>query len=423
MASTTFAPPHASRSTPLARLAARTGLALGAAAVLALGGCKKPEVENPLLMPPEVEVAQVTRGDVPVFREWIGVVDGSNNAEIRARVSGYILSQNYADGSPVKKGDLLFEIDPRPFEASLAAAEASLAEAEAEQVRAQLNADKYTQTFETGAVSKKDRDNTVQQNEAAKAKVKAEQASVEQAKLNLLFTKVTAPLDGIISIATRNIGDLVGPTDPTPLATLSTVDPVRVYFQVSEQTYLKASERFSGHVKEAAGQFPVKMILADGSVYPRDGRFVAVDREVQGSTGTIRIAVEFPNPGNRLRPGQFARVRIAVHVVKDALLVPQQALDELQGSYQVAVLNPDNTVSIRVVKPGPRFGPDWVVLEGLKPEEKVVVEGIQKVAQGKTVVPKPYQAEKTAEPPTAPPAAPQPENGEAPGGPETAANR
>lgn len=411
--------PLATRCSQAALLFTRAGFALGAAAVLALGGCHKPEVENPLLAPPEVEVAPVTQGDVPVFREWIGVVDGSNNAEIRARVSGYILSQNYSDGSPVKKGDLLFEIDPRSFEASLAQAQASLAEAEADQVRAELNAQKYTQTFETGAVSKKDRDNTVQQNEAAKAKVKAEEASVEQAKLNLAFTKVLAPLDGIISIATRNIGDLVGPSDPTPLATLSTVDPIRVYFQVSEQTYLKASERFSGHREEATRQLPVQLILADGKVYPHHGKFVAVDRDVQGSTGTIRIAAGFPNPGNRLRPGQFARVKVAVTVLQNAMLVPQQALDELQGSYQVAVVNDDNTIAIRVVKPGPRFGEFWVVQEGLKPGEKVVVEGIQKVAQGKTVVPKPYLSRQAPEAPEAQPT-PQPQSAETPAAPETA---
>lgn len=384
----------------------RLTLTLLCLAAMAFGaGCHKQEMENPLLAPPQVEIAPVTQGDVPIFREWIGTVDGSNNAEIRARVSGYVLSQNYTDGTPVKKGDLLFEIDPRPFEAALAQAQANLAQAQADQLRAQLNADKYVQGFAKGAVSEQDRDNAVQQNEAAKAKVKAEEASVQQAELNLAYTKVTAPFDGVISIAQRNIGDLVGPSDPTPLATLSTLDPIRVYIQVSEQTYLQAFRRFSHN--QGAREIPVSLILADGKQYDQQGRFVAVDREVQESTGTIRIATAFPNPGNFLRPGQFARIRVPVSVTRDALLVPQQALDELQGTYQVAVVGADDTITIRSVRPGPAFGAMRVVEEGLKPGENVVVEGLQKVAQGKKVVPKPYQ-----------PAAPAP----APATPETPAS-
>jgi len=371
-------------------------LLLCAATALTLPGCKKPIVENPLLAPPEVEVAEVAQGDVPITREWIGAIDGSNNAELRARVSGYVLTQNYEDGAVVKKGDLLFEIDPRPFEASLAQAQAALAQAQADQLKAQLSADKYTKAFSANAVSEQDRDNAVQQNEAAKAQVKAQEAAVQQAELNLQFTKVTAPLDGIASIATRNIGDLVGPGDPTPLATLSTVDPIRVYFQLSEQSYLKAAERFSG--TQGASALPVKMVLANGELYPHDGKFVAVDRDVQGSTGTIRIAAAFPNPGNLLRPGQFARVQVVVELKKGALLVPQQAVEELQGSFQVAVLNADDTVSIRVIQPGPRHGQYWVVNEGLKLGEKIVVEGVQKVAQGKKVVPKPYKPQEAATP-------------------------
>jgi len=398
-----FARPAATSRPFLASLLCLTALALGT-------GCHKPEVDNPLLAPPEVEVAPVTQGDVPIFREWIGTVDGSNNAEIRARVSGYILKQSYQDGTPVKKGDLLFEIDPRPFEANVAQAQANLAQAEADQLRTQLNADKYVQGFEKGAVSQQDRDNSVQQNEAAKAKVKAEQASLQQAELNLAYTKVTAPFDGVISIAKRNIGDLVGPSDPTALATLSALDPIRVYIQVSEQTYLKAFRRFSEN--HGARKIPVSLILADGKTYDREGHFVAVDREVQESTGTLRIATEFPNPGNFLRPGQFSRVRVPVSVTKDALLVPQQALDELQGSYQVAVLEPGDTVSIRTVRPGPAFGALRVVEEGLKAGEKVVVEGLQKVAQGKKVVPKPYQPDTPAPaaPEVAEPAAPAQES-------------
>lgn len=367
------------------------------ALALALGGCHKPQQIDPFAGPAQVEVAPVTQADVPITREWIGSIDGSNNAEIRSRVSGYIISQNYKDGAVVKKGAVLFEIDPRPFEASLAQAQADLAQAQAEQVRAQLNADKYTSLYAAKAVSQQDRDNAVQQNEAAKAKIKAQQANVEQAQLNLEFTKVTAPLDGVASIATRNLGDLVGPSDAQALATLSTVDPVRAYFQISEQAYMKIADRVSAAGDKDHPGPPIEIVLADGTTYPRKGRFVAIDRQVDTGTGTIRLAAEFANPGNILRPGQFVRVRVVVKTEIGALVVPQQALQELQGSYQVAVIGDDNKASIRIVKPGPRFGAMWVIEDGLKLGEKIVVEGVQKATNGKSVTATPFKPVASAE--------------------------
>ncbi len=383
-------------------------------ACLLAGGCKKKEMHNPLLDPPEVEVAKVTTGDVPIFREWIGTIDGSYNAAIRSRVSGYIISQVYKDGSAVKKGDVLFEIDPRPFEAALAQAKADLSQAEADQVKTQLTADRYIPLAAQKAVSEQDRDTAVQQNEAAKARIEAQKAQVQQAELNLEFTKIVAPVDGVASIANRGIGDLVGPGDAQPLVTISTVDPVRVYFQISEQAYLKVAEAINStnaESREAHGP-QIELILADGSTYPHKGRLIAVDRQVDTGTGTIRLAGEFTNPGNILRPGQFARVRIQVANEKDVLLVPQQAVQEVQGSYQVAVVKADKTAEIRQVKTGPRFGPDWVLTEGVKPGEEVVVEGVQKATNGRLVVPRPYAPKAAA--PAAPQAEPVHDGGAAP---------
>jgi len=373
-------------------IGSRAGIAL---LVLCLSGsmtgCQKKAGPNPLLAPPEVEVTKVITGDVPVVREWIGSIDGSYNADVRARVSGYITAQRYKDGAVVKTEDVLFEIDQRPFTAALAQAKADLSQAQADQVKTQLAADRYTSLSTQKAVSDQDRDNAVQQNEAAKARVEAQKALVQQAELNLEFTKVTAPVNGVASIANRNIGDLVGPSDPNPLVTVSTVDPVRAYFQISEQAYLKIAAKINAPQDAKVQGPPIELVLADGSDYPHKGRLVALDRQVDSSTGTIRLAAEFPNPGNILRPGQFARVRVVVAHEEAALLIPQQAVQELQGSHQVAVLDAENKVAIRLVKPGPRFGAMWVIHDGLQAGDQIVVEGLQKVANGKVVVPKPYQ--------------------------------
>ena len=366
--------------------------------------------------PPEVEVVQVEQKDVPISKEWVGTLEGLVNAQIRPQVTGYLLRQNYKDGSFVKKDELMFEIDPRTFRAALdqtkgqlANAEQQLATAEANQVKAQLDVNRYTPLAKEQAVTQQDLDNAVQANLAAQAQVRAAKAQIDAAKgqvdaaqLNLGFTKVVSLIDGIAGIAQAQIGDLVGPT--TLLTTVSTVDPIKVYFPVSEQGYLNYIKENPDAAKRAAQEknLGLQLILADGSLYPHKGNFSFADREVDVKTGTLRLQGLFPNPGNILRPGQFARVRAITTTKKGALLVPQRAVTELQGNYQVAVVGNDNKVSIRPVKVGERVGTLWIIDEGLKPGERVVAEGIQRVKAGMTVNPKPLKATPEAKPePTA----------------------
>jgi len=372
--------------------------------VLALIGCQKSQ--NPTTPPPDVEVVEVLQRDVPIPKEWIGTLDGLVNAQIRPQVTGYLLRQNYKDGSFVKKGQLMFEIDPRTFQAALdqakgqlANAEQQLAQAEANQVKAQLDVNRYVPLAKEQAVTQQDLDNAVQANRAAQAQVRAAKgqidaakAQVDAAQLNLGFTKVVSLIDGIAGIAQAQIGDLVGPA--TLLTTVSTVDPIKVYFPVSERGYLDYVKENPDAAKRAAqeAQLGLELLLADGTLYPHKGRFSLADREVDVKTGTLRLQGLFPNPGNILRPGQFARVRAITTTRKGALLVPQRAVTELQGSYQVAAVGNDNKVSIRPVKVGERVGTDWIIEEGLKPGEKVVAEGIQRVKAGMTVDPKPFTA-------------------------------
>ena len=372
--------------------------------VLALIGCQKSQ--NPTTPPPDVEVVEVLQRDVPIPKEWIGTLDGLVNAQIRPQVTGYLLRQNYKDGSFVKKGQLMFEIDPRTFQAALdqakgqlANAEQQLAQAEANQVKAQLDVNRYVPLAKEQAVTQQDLDNAVQANRAAQAQVRAAKgqidaakAQVDAAQLNLSFTKVVSLIDGIAGIAQAQIGDLVGPA--TLLTTVSTVDPIKVYFPVSERGYLDYVKENPDAAKRAAqeAQLGLELLLADGTLYPHKGRFSLADREVDVKTGTLRLQGLFPNPGNILRPGQFARVRAITTTRKGALLVPQRAVTELQGSYQVAAVGNDNKVSIRPVKVGERVGTDWIIEEGLKPGEKVVAEGIQRVKAGMTVDPKPFTA-------------------------------
>jgi RND family efflux transporter MFP subunit len=368
--------------------------------------------------PPDVEVVEVLQKDVPLSKEWVGTLDGLVNAQIRPQVTGYLLRQNYEDGSFVKKGQLMFEIDPRTFRAALdqakgqlANAEQQLAQAEANQVKAQLDVNRYTPLAKEQAVTQQDLDNAVQANLAAKAQVRAAKGQIEAAKaqvdaaqLNLGFTKVVSLIDGIAGIAQAQIGDLVGPT--SLLTTVSTVDPIKVYFPVSERGYLDYMKENPDAAKRAAQerQLGLQLILADGSLYPHKGTFSFADREVDVKTGTLRLQGLFPNPGNILRPGQFARVRAITTTKKGALLVPQRAVTELQGSYQVAVVGNDNKVSIRPVNVGERVGTEWIIEEGLKPGEKVVAEGTQRVKAGMTVDPKPFKAMPEAKPePTANP--------------------
>ena len=382
--------------------------------------------------PPDVQVVLVEQKDVPIYSEWIGTLEGMVNAEIKAQVSGYLLKQDYSEGSSVKKGQLLFEIDPRPLQAALdqangdlARAEgqlaqaqaqlpqaiAQLAQAEANQGKAQLDVNRYTPLAKEKAVTEQDLDNAVQANlaakalvaaanagietakaaiQAAKAQVKTSQAAVQTAQLNLSFTKITSPIDGVAGIAKAQVGDLVSPTGQA-LTTVSTLDPIKVYFTASEQEWLDWNSRFPTEaIREAERKLlPLDLILANGNTYSHQGFITLSDREVNQTTGTIRIAGTFPNPENILRPGGYGRIRAATNVRQAALIVPQRAVTELQGSYQVAVVAADNKVSIRTVKVGDQIGSMWIITEGLKPGERVVVEGVQKVRAGALVNPRP----------------------------------
>ena len=388
------------------------------AVLLVLAGCGKSEQSQ--ARPPEVEVVQVEQKDVPISKEWVGTLEGFVNAQIRPQITGYLLRQSYKDGSFVRKDQLLFEIDPRTFhpvvgqtKGQLAAAEQQLAQAEANQVKAQLDVNRYVPLAKEQAVTQQDLDNAVQANLAAQAAVRAAKAQIDAAKaqldsaqVNLGFTKVVSLIDGIAGIAQAQIGDLVGPTNL--LTTVSMVDPIKVYFPVSEQEYLNYIKENPDAAKRAAqeGQLGLELILADGSLYPRKGTFSLADRQVDVKTGTLRLEGRFPNPGNILRPGQFARVRAVTRTRRGALLVPQRAVTELQGSYQVAVVGSDNKVEIRPVVVAERVDTEWIIDKGLKSGERVIAEGIQRVRQGMTVNPKPLKA--TPEAKTAPAAKSEP---------------
>lgn len=347
--------------------------------------------------PPEVLVTDVKQEDVPIFDEFVGTLDGSVNASIQARVQGYLTSQNYKEGTAVKKGDLLFQIDPRPFEAALAQAKAALAQAEASQRQADLAAARNLELFKTRAISELERDNTVQAAAAAKAQVEAQRAAVEQAQLNREFTAITSPIDGIAGLAKAQVGDLVGPSTGA-LTTVATVDPIKAYFTVSDQRYTTYSQRYADPAQRAEHekQLQFELILSDGSHFPHKGELFAAENQVDVRTGSVRIAAIFPNPGNILRPGQFARISVRTDVKHDALLVPQRAITELQGTYQVAVVGSDNKVHIQAVKVGRTFGQMWIVEGGLHAGDHIVVEGVQKARDGALVSPKPWHPPVTA---------------------------
>ena len=347
--------------------------------LVCVAGCK-PKIQ-PVSDPPVVEVVAVRQQDVPVYREWVGSLDGDVNAQIRAQVTGYLSARDYQEGSFVRKGDPLFEIDPRPFQALLNQAKGQLAQAEAQLEKTALDVKRYTPLVKTSASpGRVGRAAPL----AAKASVAAAKAAVEKAALDLGFTRVTSPIDGIAGIALAQVGDLVGPGASGNLTTVSTVNPIRAYISLSEQEYLEA----------AAGQTPLnqlelKLVLADGSVFPPPGRILFADREVNPRTGTIKVVAGFDNPGNLLRPGQFIRVRALLKIEKGALLVPRLAVSELQGVYQVAVVGADNRVDVRSVTPGERLVAQWVIDQGLAPGERIVTTGIQKVRQGMLVAPQP----------------------------------
>ena len=358
--------------------------------------------------PPNVEVVQVQQRDVPIYAELIGTLDGFVNADVRAQVTGYLLRQGYQEGAFVKKGQLLFEIDPRPFQAvldqaagQLAQAKAQLANAEAVQRRTELDVNRYTPLAAQQAASQQDLDNAVQNNLAAKAtvataraQIQSAEAAVETAKINLDFTRLVAPIDGIAGQAQLQVGALVNPSSG-PVTSVSTVNPIKVFFTASEPQYLAFRKRFPTEASrlEADKNLKLQLILADGSTYEYPGSFYFGDRQVNESTGAIRLAGLFPNPNNILRPGGYGKVRFVLQTQPDALLVPQRAVSELQGNYQVAVVDADSKVSIRTVKLGDQIGSQWVVAEGLKPGESVIAEGVQKVRPGIHVNPKPFAAE------------------------------
>jgi membrane fusion protein (multidrug efflux system) len=358
-------------------------------------GCQKQQ--TPAMAPPEVEVMEVAQRDVPIYSEWVGTLEGFINARIQPRMTGHLISQHYREGSFVTQGTLMFQIDPRPLQVVLDQAKARLAQAQVALGKTELDVKRLTPLAKKELISQQELDNAVHAYLANKAAVAAARAEVAQAELDLSYTQITSPIDGIAGIAQAQIGDLVGPT--TVLTTISTLDPIKVYFSVSEQEYLAYVRENPDAVKRAAeeGKIQLEMILADGSLYPHRGRFFLADRQVDARTGALRLQGLFPNPGNILRPGLYARVRAVTRTRKDALLVPQRAVTELQGDYQVAVVDRDNKIDIRSVKVAERIGSMWIIDEGVKPGERVVVEGILRVKQGMAVNPKPFSMTAEAE--------------------------
>ncbi|HTP85451.1 MAG TPA: efflux RND transporter periplasmic adaptor subunit [Bryobacteraceae bacterium] len=396
-------------------------------------GCSQTGAST-VLSPPVVEVVEVQQGDVPIYSEWIGTLDGYVNADIKAEVSGYLVRQLYTEGSFVSRGQSLFEIDPRPFEAALGEAkgrlaqmegqleqaraqltqaEAQVAVAQANQRRTQLDVDRYTPLIQQQAITQQDFDNATQNNTAALAQLQAARAAVETAKAQIVstnaaiqaaraavdtaqinrgFTLLTSPIDGIPGRAQLQVGSLVSPASGT-ITTVSTLDPIKVYFTVSEQEVIDYTRQFpTAELRQAnLRSKDLELILADGSTYPHTGKFEFADRQVDVRTGALQLAGLFPNPGNSLRPGQYGRVRASMNVRKGALLVPQRAVGDLQGIRQVAVVDGDNVVHIRAVKLGETSGSQWIVTDGVKAGERVIVEGLQKVQQGVRVNPQPYR--------------------------------
>jgi RND family efflux transporter MFP subunit len=375
----------------------------------------KPSVQAKSL--PVVEVAAVEQKDVPVYGEWVGTLSGQVNADVKAQVTGYLLTRNYKEGSFVRKGQLLFEIDPRPFQAALDQAKGQLAQAQAQliqdqaqlataganQLKSQLDVEKYTPLAKVDAVSQQDFDDANQTNLANKAQIQAAQAAcaaataqieaahatVETASINLGFTRVVSPIDGIAGIAQAQVGDLVS-TSSGVLTIVSTVNPIRDYFSVSEQEYLALQKRISGSDKD---HWKLQLILADGTTYPQEGEFYFADRQVDPNTGAIELAALFPNPGNVLRPGQYGKIRAIIREQQNATLIPQAAVNEQQGSYLVSVVDKDNHVSMRPVQVGERMGTMWVIQNGLKAGDRVIVEGQQNLKPGMTVRTKPFKSD------------------------------
>jgi RND family efflux transporter MFP subunit len=364
-------------------------VALSVAILLLLTACAKKQSEPPKAAPTQVSVATVEQRDVEIYGDWVATLDGYVNAQIQPQVSGYLIKQDYPEGSVVHVGDVLFEIDPRPFQATLDQTEGQLAQAQAQLGLTEINVKRDTPLVKARAVAQSQLDNDVQQQAAQHASVSTAQANVEQAQLNLGFTKVRSLVTGIAGRALTQVGNLVSPS--TTLTSVSQVNPIKVYFAISEQEYLALSGRVKAGGKadllRSGNSVSLQLTLGNGSIYPYKGQIVFVDRQINTQTGTIQIAGSFSNPQNLLRPGQFGRIKAETEVRHDALLIPQRAVSELQGSYQVAVVAPDNTVQIRTVELGPQIGSDWIITRGIKPNERVATEGVSSLKDGMRVSP------------------------------------
>lgn len=358
--------------------------------------------------PPSVEVVSVVQRDVPIQVEWIGSVDGDVNAVIRPQVTGYLVKQNYKEGQLVKKGQPLFQIDSRTFESAVEEAKSLRAQQAARYETSRANLARVKPLAAVNAVSQKDLDDAVGTDLSAKASLEAAEASLKTAQLNLGFTQITSPVNGIAGIAKAQIGDLLSPSMATELTTVSTLDPVKVYFNISEREYLKMLKLLNG-AGASRDRIPLELFLIDGSLFPHKGHATVFNRQVDVSTGTFKVAAQFPNPKNELRPGQYGKVRATMAIEKGALLVPQRAVTEVQGRYMVAVVGAENKIDIRPVMVGERIGSDWVISKGLQPGDKVVAEGTQKARQGSVVDPKPFAATTPAKPGETP-AAPKAES-------------
>jgi membrane fusion protein, multidrug efflux system len=375
------------------------------------GGCDKGKTAE--AAPPVVEVVEVTQKDVPITSQWVATLTGKVNAQIRAQVAGYLMQQIYANGTYVKKGAPLFQLDPRTFQASLDQAKGvlqqangDLARAQAQQGKTQMDVARYTPLAKEGAISKQELDDATQGNlsalaqvESAKAAVASAEAALETAKLNLGFSTIVAPIDGVAGIANAQVGDFISPQSTNPLTTISTINPILANFTPSEQEYLKAMreiEKAGETERQALGRLNWQLGLTDGSIYPLNGKFYALDRQVDISTGSILLQVEFPNPNNLLRPGGFGNIRTVGRIAQGALLVPQRAVTDVQGKYLIAVVGSDNKVNIRPVTVAEKVGDMWIISEGLKPGDRVVAEGTTKVSDGIHVNPRPYSPGTTA---------------------------
>jgi RND family efflux transporter MFP subunit len=371
--------------------------------IVAAAGCKRDAPVAP--PPPKVLVLTVSPREVPIYQQWIGTLDGYPNAQIRAQVAGYLLKQDYVEGGRVKQGDLLFEVDPRPFQAALDQALAKLEQDQAMSRKTELDVSCYTPLAKVQAVSQQELDDAVQANLMAKAAMAADKAAMESATLNLGFCKITSPIDGIAGTAQAQIGDLVGPGSAV-LTTVSTIDPIRAYFSISEQSYLAFCRQFTNAAERAAyrAEMELQLILSDGSTYPAPGKWFFSSRQFDVNTGTLQVAGLFPNPDYILRPGQYALVRAKTETRRGAILLPQRAVMELQGSYQVATVDSQNKAHLRPVRVGEQVGNDWLIESGIAPDDRVIAEGIQKIREGVVVDPQPFVPSQP-NPPQAPPPA------------------